>query len=427
MPDAPQNTKQDLDVFAKCYTDGGYFGQYRKNDPLGVTRPLLDSIPAPQMNYQGKEYIMWSVNNYLGLAGDTRIQDVARRTLESHSVSAPMGSRMMSGNTSEHIALEEDFAQWQEKEASIVFNFGYLGVLGTIASLVGPGDTLIIDKLSHACILDGAFLSRAKLRFFRHNDPNDLENVLKSVNQKRSGGVLVAVEGVYGMTGDIARLKEICELKDRYNARLFVDDAHGIGTIGKEGRGAAHYCGVQDQADVIMGTFAKSLAAIGGFATSEKDVCEWMAFNARTQVFAKSLPMLYVRSVACGLNLLRTEEWRRETMWAHSKVLKDGLRSLGYTVGFGASPICAVYASTARGNEIGERMCGYLREKGIFVTAVVYPVVPPGLVMFRMIPTAAHSEEHVTKTLEAFAQMKRELALNVLEDAELEKIEKLYR
>ena len=427
MPDLSENNQQDFDVFAKCYGDGGYFGQYRKNDPLGVTRPLLDSIPAPQMQYQGNENIMWSVNNYLGLAGDVRIQDTARRTLESHSVSAPMGSRMMSGNTSEHIALEADFARWQEKEAAIVFNFGYLGVMGSIAALVGPGDTLIVDKLSHACIVDAAFLSRAKLRFFRHNDPNDLENVLKSVNQNRSGGILIAVEGVYGMTGDIARLAEICALKDKYNARLFVDDAHGIGIIGEEGRGTAYYCGVQEQADVVMGTFAKSLAAIGGFATSQKDVCEWIAFNARTQVFAKSLPMLYVRSVACGLNLLRTEEWRRETMWARSGALKEGLRSLGYTVGFGASPICAVYASTARGNEIGERMCGYLREKGIFVTAVVYPVIPPGLVMFRMIPTAAHSEEHVAKTLEAFAQMKRELALNALEDAELEKIQKLYR
>ncbi|MEM9423698.1 MAG: pyridoxal phosphate-dependent aminotransferase family protein [Spirochaetota bacterium] len=415
------------DIFAKCYGDGGYFGQYRKDDPLGAARPILDSIPSPQMTYRGKELIMWSVNNYLGLAGEKSIQDVARKTLESHSISSPMGSRMMSGNTSEHIALERSFAQWQNKEAAVLFNFGYMGVLGTISAIAGPGDTIIVDKLAHACILDAAFLSRAKLRFFRHNDCEDLENVLKSVNTNRSGGVLIAIEGVYGMTGDIAKLKEICELKDKYQARLFVDDAHGVGVIGEKGRGAADYWGVQDQVDIVLGTFAKAFAAIGGFAAAKHEVCEWLAFNARTQVFAKSLPMIYVKTLQHTLELLQRDDSRRDTMWQRSHSLKEGLRNLGYTIGFGASPLCAVYVSTAKGHETGERMLAYLREKGIFTSGVVYPVIPPGLVMFRLIPTAAHTEEHVARTLEAFADMKRELSIDVIGDDELAKIKKLYR
>ncbi len=415
------------DIFDKCYGDGGYFGEFRKNDPMGVARPVLNDIPAPQMNYQGRSYIMWSVNNYLGLAGEPGIQQVARQALEIYSVSSPMGSRMMSGNTSEHIALERSFARWQDKEAAILFNFGYMGVMGTISALAGPGDVIIVDKLAHACILDAAFLSRAQLRFFRHNDPDDLENVLRSVRKKHSGGVLIAIEGVYGMTGDIARLREICVLKEQYRARLFVDDAHGVGVVGGHGRGAADHCGVQDQVDIVLGTFAKAFASIGGFAVSSKAVCDWIAFNARTQVFAKSLPMLYVKSLQHTLELLRREDWRRELMWQRSRALREGLRELGYTVGFGESPLCAVYASTARGNEIGAQMFAYLRGKGIFVTGVVYPVIPPGLVMFRMIPTAAHTEEHVARTLEVFADMKRELSIGAVEAGELEKIKKLYR
>ena len=416
-----------VDIFDKCRGDGGYFGEYRKNDPLGFARPVLDSIPAAEMNYKGRNYIMWSVNNYLGLAAEPSIKDAARQALETHSVSAPMGSRMMSGNTSEHIALEHSFAEWQDKEAAILFNFGYMGVMGTISALAGPGDTIIVDKLAHACILDAAFLSRAKLRFFRHSDPDDLERVLKSLGTERTGGTLIAIEGVYGMTGDIAKLKDICALKDQYKARLFVDDAHGVGIMGEHGRGTADYCGVQDKVDIVLGTFAKAFASIGGFAATQREVCDWLAFNARTQVFAKSLPMIYVKSLQRTLHLLRNEDRRRELMWQRSNSLKQGLRDLGYTVGYGESPLCAVYASTARGHEIGVRMLSYLRQKGIFVTGVVYPVIPPGLFMFRLVPTAAHSEQHVARTLEAFADMKRELSINAVEDEELDKIRKLYR
>ncbi len=420
------NKEDTIDILNKCYGDGGYFGEYRKNDRLETVRPVLDSIPGPEMNYKGTDYIMWSVNNYLGLAGEPSIQNAAREALETYSVSAPMGSRMMSGNTSEHIALEHSLAKWQNKEAAILFNYGYMGVMGTISALAGPGDTIIIDKLAHACILDAAFLSRAKLRFFRHNDCNDLESVLKSVNKNRTGGVLIAIEGVYGMTGDIAKLKEICTLKEQYNARLFIDDAHGVGILGQNGRGAAYYYGVQDQVDIMLGAFAKAFAAIGGFAATQQEVCDWIAFNARTQVFAKSLPMIYVKSLQRTLELLQQAETRRELMWKRSKALKEGLQNMGYTIGFGQSPLCAVYASTVRGHEVGTRIFSYLRQKGIFVTGVVYPVIPPGLVMFRMIPTAAHTEQHVARTLEAFADMKKELSIEPIQDDELEKIKKLY-
>lgn len=416
-----------IDLFEKCHGDGGYFGEFRKNDPLGVTRPILDDIPGPKMTYEGKEYVMWSVNNYLGLAGEESIQAAARSALETHSVSAPMGSRMMSGNTNEHIKLERAFAEQQDKESAILFNYGYMGVLGTISALAGPEDTIVVDKLAHACILDAAFLSRAKLRFFNHNDMNDLESVLKSVNKNRQGGLLIAIEGVYGMTGDLANLKDICVLKEKYNARLFVDDAHGVGVMGKYGRGAADHMGVQSKVDIQLGTFAKAFASIGGFAAADQAVCDWIAFNARTQVFAKSLPMVYVKALQRTLQMIIEGDDRRAKMWENSKLLKDGLRDLGYTLGFGESPLCAVYASTKRGNELGAQMLGYLRQRGIFVTGVIYPVIPPGLVMFRMIPTASHDRSHVEETLNIFADMQKDLKMDPIEDVELAKIKKLYR
>ncbi len=418
-----------MDLFDKCKTDEGYFGPFRAQGDEYFTRPVLDPTPGPTMDFHGQEMVMWSVNNYLGLAGDEEIKEEARKALETYSISAPMGSRMMSGNTSYHLDLERDLARYAQKEQAFLFNYGYLGVLGTISSLVGQDDIIIMDKLAHASIVDGVLLSRSQFRVFKHNDMNSLEIVLKRVNRDRKGGVLIVTEGTYGMTGDLAKLKEICELKDRYEARLFIDDAHGIGVMGEMGRGTADFLGVQDKIDIYFGTFAKAFASIGGFSASSKEVVEWIQYNARTQVFAKSLPMVYVLSLKKALEKVQQGEENRKKMWENSLKLKQGLKEVGYYIGPGESPICAVFAPIGENavNEVGTTMVRYLREKGIFVTGVVYPVIPLGLCMFRMIPTTGHTDEEIERTVAAFRSMRDDINVDLnMSDKDKANIGKIY-
>jgi glycine C-acetyltransferase len=419
-----------MDIFNKCKTDQGYFGKLRAAGDNYFTMPVLDDKPGRVMEYGGEKKLMWSVNNYLGLADSEEIRKSALDTLQEWSVSAPMGSRMMSGNTSEHIELEQQLAEFAQKEASILFNYGYLGVLGTISSLAEQDDMIIMDKLAHASIVDGVLLSRAPFRVFKHNDMESLEIVLKRVNKERKGGVLIVIEGTYGMTGDLAKLKEICELKEKYDARLFIDDAHGFGVMGEHGRGAPDYFGVQDKVDIYFGTFAKSFASIGGFSAAPKDVIQWIRYNARTQVFAKSLPMVYVKSLQKGFELVKNGDDRRAHMWKISNALKDGLSDLGYYIGKGESPICAVFApiGSEQVETVGARLVGYLRdEKNIFTTAVIYPVIPLGLLMFRIIPTAAHTEEDVETTVKAFKEMRDEMKLDLkMDEKDRKNVDKIY-
>jgi len=418
-----------MDLFDKCNTDAGYFGRFRHQGDSYFTRPVLDPQPGNRMLFHGKKHIMWSVNNYIGLAGHEEIRNTALEAVNEFSVSAPMGSRMMSGNTEYHLALEKELADFSRKEAAFLFNYGYLGVIGTIASLVGTEDTVVMDKLSHASIVDGVLLAKAsgaKMRVFRHNDASNLEMVLKRETREGKGGILVVGEGVYGMTGDLADLPAITEVCKKYGARLFIDDAHGWGVMGENGRGTADYFGVQDKVDIYFGTFAKAFASIGGFAATSKNVIDWIIYNARTQVFAKSLPMVYVQSLRKTFELVRSGEELREKMWQNSNKLKEGIRALDYYVGEGASPICAVFTPSGDEEE-GRKMVAYLREKGIFVTAVIYPVIPRGLIMFRMIPTAVHTDEDIEKTIKVFAEMKTDLKLNLPVSAEsLANIKRAY-
>jgi glycine C-acetyltransferase len=421
------------DLFAKCETDGGYFGKMRAIGDDEYTRPVLPPNPNRHMEFKGKEHIMWSINNYLGLANHPEIIDTAHKALDDFGVSSPMGSRMMSGNTRYHLALEEMLAEHAEKEAAFLFNYGYMGVQGTIQSLVGKDDVIVMDKLDHACIVDGAFLGQsmngAQLRVFKHNNMDNLEQVLKRVNRDRKGGVLILTEGVYGMTGDLAPLTEITELKEKYDARLYIDDAHGFGTMGPNGKGTAAHFGVQEAVDVYFGTFAKSFASIGGFSASTKSVVDWIAYNARTQVFAKSLPMLYVQTLRKTLELVKSGEDRRRKMWARSNELKAGLRDLGFFVGPGRSPICSVFIPTGEEalEKLGAATSGFLRKNGVFVTAITYPVIPIGLLMFRMIPTAMHEEEDVHNTLSVFKHMRDNLGLRLtMNEDEQKKIRKVY-
>ncbi|TFG63101.1 MAG: aminotransferase class I/II-fold pyridoxal phosphate-dependent enzyme [Spirochaetales bacterium] len=417
------------DIFEKCGTDEGNFGKLRAMGDGYYTLPVLDSKPGHRMTFKGKEKVMWSINNYLGLAENEEVRKVAVEAAGLYSTSSPMGSRMMSGNTTEHHKLEADLADYSQKEAAILFNYGYLGVLGTISSLCGPEDILVMDKLAHASIVDGVFLSRSPFRVFRHNDMDSLETILKRENRDRKGGILIVVEGAYGMTGDLAKLKEVCDLKDKYNARLFIDDAHGIGVMGSEGRGTADHFGVQDRVDIYFGTFAKAFASIGGFSAASKPVVDWIRYNARTQVFAKSLPLIYVKTLQKTLELVRSGDDRRKKMWENSKKLKEGIQDLGYFIGDGESPLCAVYAFSGdeEVNLVAMKMIKYLREKDIFVSGVAYPVIPLGLCMFRMIPTPSHTDEDIERTIKAFKEMREDMNLSKDVPEEIKKnIKKVY-
>lgn len=401
-----------IDIFDKCNTAEGYFGQFRVSNDQYFTSPILDPIPGTTTVFQGKKCIQWSINNYLGLAQNEQIKQIAVKAAEKYSTSAPMGSRMMTGNTERHIELENLLANYLEKESAVLFNYGYLGVLGTLASLVQVNDTILIDKLSHASMLDGTFMAPGKFRVFRHNDMESLESHLEYVNRDRKGGVLIVTEGVFGMQGDIANLPDIVKLKEKYDARLFIDDAHGFGVMGESGQGTASYLGVHDKVDVYFGTFAKSFASIGGVTATQKNAADWIKYNARTQVFAKSLPMIYVETLFRTLEIIRDDKERRKKMWENSKTLKEGLRGLGYNVGEVPSPIVPVYVP-AGDMQVGMSIVKMLRDLGVFITGVTYPVVPKGIILFRMIPTSAHSEEEIAMTVDAFKQVRDSLKLQL--------------
>jgi glycine C-acetyltransferase len=407
--------KLGIDLFDKCRGDGGYFGYFRARDDMFFSRPVLDGVPGPRMKYQGREVIMWAINNYLGLAGSGAVKSAARKSLEAWGTFTPMGSRMLTGNTDRHIALERKLAAFLQKPASAVFNYGYLGVMGTISALVGPDDVILMDRLSHASIVDGTILASAGRRFrpFKHNDLNHLEHHLRAANRLRRGGILIVIEGVYGMRGDLADLPGICELKERYDARLFVDDAHGFGVMGENGRGIGEYYDVQDKIDLYFGTFAKAFAAIGGVTAGEEEVVRYIKYNARTNVFAKSLPMIYVDALEATLELIENRPEYRRRMWEVARRLQEGLTALGYDIGDTRSPITPVYVP-AGSEQIAMGMIKMLREDyGIFVSGVTYPVVPREVVMFRMIPTASHSDEDVDVTVEAFRKMRDRMELDL--------------
>ncbi len=403
------------DIYDKCKGENGYFGYYRARDDYYFSRPVIDGQPGPHMEFHGKKVIMWAINNYLGLARNEGIRKAANESLGIWGTYTPMGSRMLTGNTEKHLALEKKLADFLLKPASVLFNYGYLGVVGTITAMVGPNDMVLMDKLSHASIVDGTLLASMGRRFrtFKHNDMNHLESRLKAANEKRKGGVLIVTEGVYGFRGDIADLKNICKLKEKYGARLFVDDAHGFGVMGENGRGAGEYLGVQDKVDLSFGTFAKAFAAIGGVTAGEPTPIRYIKYNARTHVFAKSLPMVFVDTIDYSLDLILNHPEFRERMWTITKRLQNGFLEIGYDIGDTESPITPVYVPTGD-TEVGMKMLRILREEyGIFCSGVVYPVVPLGVAVFRMIPTASHSEEDVDITLEAFKKIRDRLKLDL--------------
>jgi glycine C-acetyltransferase len=401
------------DIFDKIERNRGPIGQFAKGVHGYFTFPKLEGEIGNKMTFRGKECLVWSVNNYLGLANHPEIRKVDAEAAADWGMAYPMGSRMMSGQTSEHEALENEISEFMEKEDTILLNFGYQGMVSAIDSLVDRNDVIVYDSESHACILDGMRLHAGKRFVFKHNDmesfDKQMERATKIVDQN-DGGILVITEGVFGMAGDQGKLKEIVEFRKsgKYNFRLFVDDAHGFGTIGDIGRGAGEAQGVHDEIDVLFGTFAKSMASIGAFICAKEHIIEYLRYNMRSQVFAKSLPMPLVVGARKRLEMLRDEPQHKENLWKIANALQNGLKEAGFDIGVTNSPVTPVFL---QGNLAeATNMTFDLRENyNIFCSIVIYPVVPKDVIMLRLIPTAAHTLEDVKYTIETFVTVKKKL------------------
>jgi glycine C-acetyltransferase len=373
--------------------------------------PKLEGPISNRMKFKGKEVITWSVNDYLGLANLPEIRKVDAEAAAEYGSAYPMGARMMSGHTELHEQLENELASFVDKESAYLLNFGYQGILSTVDTLVAKNDVIVYDVDAHACIVDGVRLHLGKRFTYKHNDIESLEkNVQRAtkVAEQTGGGILVISEGVFGMRGEQGKLKEIVALKKKYNFRFLVDDAHGFGTLGENGKGAGNEQGIQDDIDVYFATFAKSMASTGAFVAADKEIIDYLKYNMRSQMFAKSLQMQLVKGALKRLDMLRTRPEFKAKLWENVNALQNGLKEKGFDIGTTQSCVTPVYLK----GSIPEAMALVkdLRENyGIFCSIVVYPVIPKGLILLRLIPTATHTLEDVEITLDAFAGIREKL------------------
>ncbi|MBI3142749.1 MAG: aminotransferase class I/II-fold pyridoxal phosphate-dependent enzyme [Bacteroidetes bacterium] len=394
-----------MDVFAKFLENKGPLGQYSQQAHNYFTFPKLEGDISNRMIFRGKEKLVWSLNNYLGLANHPEVRKVDAEAAKEFGLASPMGARMMSGNSVYHEQLERELAEFIRKDDVFLLNYGYQGVISIIDALVNRHDVIVYDAESHACIIDGVRLHQGKRFMYVHNDMENLEKQLRRaerlVKENGRGGVLVITEGVFGMSGNQGKLKEIVALKEKYEFRFMVDDAHGFGTMGDTGAGTGELQGVQDGIDIYFSTFAKSMASIGAFVGSTEPVIEYLRYNMRSQIFAKSLPMPLVIGDLKRLELLKAKPELRHKLWDITNELQNGLRSRGYNLGTTASCVSPVFLS---GTDMeAANLTMDLRENyDIFCSMVMYPVVPKGVIMLRLIPTAVHTSEDVEKTLDAF-------------------------
>lgn len=400
-----------MDIFSKLKTEEMPLGQHAQIKEDYFMFPKLEGEIGPRMIFEGKEMIIWSLNNYLGLANHPEVRKVDAEAAEKYGLAYPMGARMMSGNSIYHKQLEKELAEFENKEEVLLLNYGYQGVISIIDSLVNRKDVIVYDAESHACIIDGVRLHMGKRFVYTHNNIESLEKQLMRATkmvEETGGGILVITEGVFGMSGNMGNLKDIVALKDRYNFRLMVDDAHGFGTMGPTGAGAGEEQGVQDQIDLYFSTFAKSMAAIGAFVAGEKKVIEFLRYTMRSQIFAKSLPIAFVLGALKRLELLRTKPELRENLWKITNGLQNGLKSEGFDIGTTQSPVTPVLFTGGVGE--AANMAVDIRETfNIFCSMVIYPVVPKDVIIFRVIPTAAHTMREVEETIEAFSKAKEKL------------------
>jgi len=400
------------DIFDKLLKHNGPIGQHRQRAHGYFAFPKLEGPIGPRMIFRGKEKIVWSLNNYLGLANHPEIRKADEAAAAQFGLAMPMGARMMSGNSSYHEQLEQELAAFERKEDAFLLNYGYQGVVSIIDALCSRHDVIVYDAESHACIIDGVRLHAGHRYVYKHNDMEDFEKQLQRaaalIEKQQSGGILVITEGVFGMGGDQGKLKEIIALKTKYDFRLFVDDAHGFGTMGKTGAGAGEEQGIQNQIDLYFSTFAKSMASIGAFVAGDKGIIDYLRYNLRSQIFAKSLPMPITVGNLKRLELLRSRPELKQKLWHNVRKLQNGLLERGFDIGATNSPVTPIYMK----GDVPEAtaMVMDLRENyHIFCSIVVYPVIPKGQIIYRIIPTAAHSDEDIQLTLEAFEATKKKL------------------
>ena len=400
------------DIFERLLKNYGPIGQYRERAHGYFAFPKLEGEINSRMKFRGKDVIVWSLNNYLGLANHPEVRKADAQGAKDYGLALPMGARMMSGNSNLHEQLEAELAAFVSKEDTILLNYGYQGMVSLIDVLCSRHDVIVYDAESHACIIDGLRLHPGHRYVYKHNDVEDCEKQIQRatalIEKQKSGGILVITEGVFGMAGDQGKLKEIAALKKVYQFRLLVDDAHGFGTLGKTGAGAGEEQGCQNEIDLYFSTFAKSMASIGAFISGDRKIIDYIRYNIRSQIFAKSLPMPLVVGNLKRLELLRTHSELKEKLWSNARKLQDGLKERGFDIGKTDSVVTPVYMT----GDVPEAtaMVMDLRENyGIFASIVVYPVIPKGHIIYRLIPSAVHTDADIDATLNAFSETKKKL------------------
>ena len=400
------------DIFEKLTRHNGPIGQHRERAHGYFAFPKLEGEIGNRMKFRGKEMIVWSLNNYLGLANHPEVRKTDAEGAAAFGLASPMGARMMSGNSNQHEQLEKELSEFVGKEDTALLNYGYQGMVSIIDVLCARHDIIVYDAECHACIIDGLRLHAGHRYVYKHNDMADFEKQIQRANalieKQNAGGVLVITEGVFGMAGDQGKLKEIAALKSKYKFRLLVDDAHGFGTLGKTGAGAGEEQGIQQDIDLYFSTFAKSMASIGAFVSGERLIVDYIRYNIRSQIFAKSLPMPLVLGNLKRLELLRNNPSLKDKLWSNAKKLQAGLRKKGFDIGKTDSVVTPIYMT----GDVPEAtaMVMDLRENfGIFCSIVVYPVIPKGHIIYRLIPTAIHNDEDIDTTLAAFEATKKKL------------------
>ena len=410
------------DIFERLIKNYGPLGQHRERAHGYFAFPKLEGEIGSKMKFRGQEMIVWSLNNYLGLANHPEVRKADADGSAQYGLALPMGARMMSGNSDLHEQLEKELAEFVHKEDSILMNYGYQGIMSAIDSICGRHDVVVYDAECHACIIDALRMIPGHRFVFKHNDVEDCEKQLHRaqalVDKQQSGGILVITEGVFGMAGDQGRLKEIAALKKKVPFRLLVDDAHGFGTLGETGAGAGEAQGCQDEIDLYFSTFAKSMASIGAFMAGPKNIIDYIRYNIRSQIFAKSLPMPYVVGNLKRLELLRSKPELKANLWKNALALQNGLKERGFDIGKTDSVVTPVYMKG--GVEEATAMVMDIRENyKIFCSIVVYPVIPKGHIIYRLIPTAVHTQEEIDLTLKAFSETKAKLDAGAYKVAEI--------
>jgi len=410
-----------VDIFEKFRANQGEIGKYMKQIHGYFAFPKLEGEIAPRMKFRGKEVLTWSLNNYLGLANHPEVRKADAEAAAQYGMAYPMGARMMSGQTEKHEQLERELAAFVGKPDAFLLNYGYQGMVSVIDAICGRNDVIVYDAEAHACILDGVRLHMGKRFVFLHNDMESLHKQLEHATllaKKQKGGVLVITEGVFGMAGDMGKLNEIAAMKDEFEFRLLVDDAHGFGMMGKTSAGTGEHFGVQDKIDLYFATFAKAMAGIGGFVACESDICYYLRYNMRSQTFAKSLPMPMVMGGLKRLELIRTKPELKEKLWAVVAALQTGLRDAGFDLGRTNTAVTPVFMKG--GVEEATNLVYDLRENyGIFCSMVVYPVIPKGEIILRLMPTAMHTLEDVKITVEAFKKVREKLVSGKYSNTEM--------